>query len=181
MRIAIAFCSLLVIAGCASSEPADAPRTAGKVDLERYQGNWYEVARLPMFFQRDCQRSEADYRLQDDGSMSVVNRCETYDGGKKQAEGRAVPQEQGRTDRLWVRFDNWFSRLLPGVAKGHYWVLYVDEDYRHALVGSPDRENLWLLSRTPEIDAATRERLLDEARQRDYSLDELIWRGEPQR
>jgi apolipoprotein D and lipocalin family protein len=123
-------------------------------------------------------RSQAEYRLQDDGSMAVVNRCETADGEQKQVQGRAVPQEAGRTDRLWVRFDNWFSRLFPGLTKGHYWVLYLDEGYRHALVGSPDRENLWLLARTPELDAHTRERLLDEARQRDYTLDELIWRGE---
>lgn len=181
MRIAVILCALLVVAGCARSQPADAPQTAGEVDLERYQGSWYELARLPMFFQRDCLRSEAQYRLQEDGSMAVTNRCETYDGERKQAEGRAVPQQEGRTDRLWVRFDNWFSQLLPGVAKGHYWVLYVDDDYRHALVGSPDRENLWLLSRTPEVDAATRERMLEEARQRGYPLDELIWRGEPRR
>lgn len=63
--------------------------------------------------------------------------------------GIAEAQQPGRTDKLWVQFDNWFSRLAPGLSKGEYWVLYHDQDYRVALVGHPNREYLWLLSRTP--------------------------------
>lgn len=178
MRIAAALFSALLLAGCASSNAVDAPRTVGDVDLQRYQGTWYEQARLPMFFQRDCVRSEARYRLQDEGRVEVVNRCETASGEWKEARGEAVPQQPGRTDKLWVRFDNWFSTLFPGLSKGHYWVLYLDDDYSVALVGSPDRDYLWLLSREERIDSATRERLLDEAHRRGYDTDELIWRGE---
>ncbi len=87
-----------------------------------------------------------------------------------------MPQESGITDRLWVRFDNWFSRLFPGLTKGHYWVLYLDEGYSTALVGSPDRKYLWLLARDTEVDQATRDRLLSEAERRGYDTSELIWR-----
>ncbi|MCP9340034.1 lipocalin family protein [Stutzerimonas xanthomarina] len=179
MRLLVALFSVLLISGCAGSgNDVDGPDTAGQVDLKRYQGAWYEQARLPMFFQRNCVRSEANYRLQNDGRMAVTNRCETTDGEWKQAQGEAFPQQEGRTDKLWVRFDNWFSKLFPGLTKGHYWILYLADDYSVALVGSPDRDNLWLLSRDKEIDAATRDRLLDEARKRGYDTSELIWRGE---
>jgi len=179
MRFPSLLLGLLLTAGCAS-EPAQEPYTAGEVDLARYQGTWYELARLPMFFQRNCVESEAHYRLQGDERVAVTNRCRTEDGQWQEATGTAVPQEPGRSDRLWVRFDNWFSRLFPTLTRGHYWVLYLDPDYRVALVGSPDREYLWLLSRTPEVSTETRERLLDEAHARGYDTRELIWRGETQ-
>ena len=178
MRALILLFTATLLAGCAGSKPDDAPATVGQVDLKRYQGTWYEQARLPMFFQRNCVRSEAHYELQQDGRVAVTNRCETGDGEWEQAVGEAVPQAPGRTDRLWVRFDNWFSNLFPGLTKGHYWILYLDEAYSVALVGSPDRDYLWLLSRDQEIDASMRDRLLEQARQRGYDTSELIWRGE---
>ncbi|MOA39443.1 Outer membrane lipoprotein Blc precursor [compost metagenome] len=75
-----------------------------------------------------------------------------------------------------MSFDNWFSRLLPGLTKGDYWVLYLDDDYRTALVGNPDRKYLWLLSRTPVVSEATRERLIEVAEEQGYDTDRLIWR-----
>jgi len=168
---------LLALAGCAGSGEQDAPpSTAGQVDLQRYQGTWYELARLPMFFQRHCVASEANYRLQDDGSVAVTNRCRTGEGEWQEARGEATAQQPGRTDKLWVRFDNWFSKLFPGLSKGDYWVLYLDADYSVALVGHPNREYLWLLSRTEQVSTEVRERLLAEARERGYATDELIWR-----
>lgn len=179
MRLLTALCCALLIGGCANSgTEVEGPPTTGQVDLQRYQGTWYELARLPMFFQRKCVRSEANYRLQDDGSIAVTNRCEDKDGEWQQAEGQAVPQQPGKTDKLWVQFDNWFSTLFPGLTKGHYWILYLEDDYNAVLVGSPDRDYLWLLSRTESVDAATRDRLLEEARKRGYDTGALIWRGE---
>ena len=113
-----------------------------------------------------------------DGNVEVINRCETASGGSKEAQGEAFPQQAGSTDKLWVRFDNWFSKLFPGLTKGHYWVLYLDSEYSVALVGSPDRDYLWLLSRDEQIDIATRDHLLDEAHKRGYDTADLIWRGE---
>lgn len=173
MRAALGLLILALLAGCASSMP---PQTVERVDLQRYQGTWYELARLPMFFQRKCVQSEAHYGLQGDGSLKVVNRCRTHEGEWQQVEGVAVPQVAGETDKLWVRFDNWFSRLLPGLTKGEYWVLYLDDDYRSALVGHPNRDYLWLLARTPEVAPELRDRLLQVAREQGYDTGELIWR-----
>jgi len=179
MRLLIALCCALLMAGCAGSgSSGENPKTVGRVDLERYQGTWYELARLPMFFQRNCVRSQAEYQLREDGRVAVTNRCETAGGEWEQAQGVAFAQQPGQTDKLWVRFDNWFSTLFPSLAKGHYWILYLDDDYSVALVGSPDRDYLWLLSRAEKVDTQTRDKLLEEARKRGYDTSKLIWRGE---
>jgi len=98
------------------------------------------------------------------------------DGKVEEATGTATPIKPGVTDRLEVRFDTWFSGVLPNVAKGPYWILYVDDDYKTALVGSPDRKYLWLLARKPDISAAQSEKLLRIAREKGYNLNRLVWR-----
>jgi apolipoprotein D and lipocalin family protein len=130
-----------------------------------------------MFFQRNCVQAEAHYALQADGRLQVTNRCRTDKGEWQEVQGEAVAQVEGQTDKLWVRFDNWFSRLLPNVTKGEYWVLYLDDDYRTALVGHPNRKYLWLLARDPEVSAETRALLLEQAALRGYDTSELIWRA----
>ena len=155
----------LVLAGCSSSgSDALAPKTVDNVDLKRYQGTWYEQARL------------AQYTLKPDGNVAVLNRCLTEDGEWQEAKGTATPQVPGKTDKLWVEFDNWVSTLLPGVTKGDYWVLYLGDNYSTALVGNPDRRYLWLLSRKPTIDQQTRDELLSKAQQQGYDTTRLIWR-----
>ncbi len=129
-------CMTLALLGCAGNDQPAPPRTQ-QVDLQRYQGTWYELGRLPMFFQRNCVQSEAHYGLRPDGRIDVTNRCKEKDGQWNEAKGIAEAQQPGSTDKLWVRFDNWFSRLAPGLTKGEYWVLYHDKDYRVALVGHP--------------------------------------------
>ena len=174
IKIIAAAAALTVFAGAAL---ADARPPARAVTLSDFDGTWYEVARLPNRFQTQCASDVvATYAPRPDGTIDVTNRCRTLEGEWIEARGRAVAQEAGRTDRLWVSFDNWFSALFPGVAKGDYWVLYLDQDYQHVLVGNPNREYLWLLSRTPQVSAETRERLLTEARARGYDTDALIWR-----
>ncbi len=177
LRLAGMALAALWLSGCASSgSNAMAPNTAGQVDLKRYQGTWYELARMPMFFQRNCAQSEAHYTLKDDGNVAVVNRCVSLDGKLAQVTGTATPQVPGKTDKLWVVFDNWFSDLFPGLTKGHYWVLYVSDDYKLALVGSPDRKYMWMLSRTAHVSNKTRDDLLSKAQQQGYDTTMLIWR-----
>ncbi|MEG5265249.1 lipocalin family protein [Pseudomonas sp. JDS28PS106] len=172
--VLLSFCFLTI--GFAHSADNLEPRTADNVDLKRYQGVWYEQARLPMFFQRKCAQSEAHYTLKDDGNVAVTNRCRTAEGKWEEATGTASPQVAGKTDKLWVVFDNWFSRLLPGVAKGDYWILYVSEDYKTAVVGNPDRKYLWLLTRTPTVSDSVKQEMLNKARQQGYDTSRLVWR-----
>lgn len=178
-KVAVAALVATAVVGCVRSSTSNSeldPDTVEQVDLKRYQGTWYELARLPMFFQRKCAQAEAHYGLQADGNVSVLNRCRTYQGDWEEATGTASPQVPGKTDKLWVEFDNWFSRLLPGLTKGHYWVLYLGDDYKTALVGSPNRKYLWLLSRTPTVPDAVRQQLLAKAQQQGYDTTRLIWR-----
>jgi apolipoprotein D and lipocalin family protein len=181
MRL-LAALGLAVLAGCANSGTGVVPpKTVEQVDLQRYQGTWYEQARLPMFFQRNCAQPEALYELQEGGTIGVTNRCRTFDGEMQQVQGQAMAQVPGETSKLWVRFDNWASRLLPGLTKGEYWVLYLDEDYQNALVGHPNRKYLWLLSRDQKISAHSRATLLEQAHSRGYDTSELIWRRSDKR
>jgi apolipoprotein D and lipocalin family protein len=175
--VAVALTALWLTA-CAVTPQGEsmAPKTVDHVDLKRYQGTWYELARLPMFFQRNCAQSEALYTLKADGNIAVTNRCRTIEGKWNEATGTASPQVQGKTDKLWVVFDNWFSNLFPGLTKGEYWVLYVSSDYKVALVGSPNRKFLWLLSRTTHVPQSVRNELLMKAQQQGYDTTKLIWR-----
>jgi apolipoprotein D and lipocalin family protein len=177
MRLFAVLAAAVALVGCANSGTGVVPpKTVAQVDLQRYQGTWYEQARLPMFFQRNCAQSEALYELQEGGTLGVTNRCRTLDGDMQQVQGQAVAQVSGETNKLWVSFDNWASRLLPGLTKGEYWVLYLDDDYQTALVGHPNREYLWLLTRDQELSPQNRTTLLEEARSRGYDTRELIWR-----
>ncbi len=118
------------------------------VDLDRYAGRWYEIARLPNRFQNDCGCCvTATYTPREDGRLTVVNECRTGDGKSKAVEGEAkVASRDGPSSKLKVRFA---PRLLSflGFVWGDYWILDLAEDYSHALVGSPDRKYLWVLAR----------------------------------
>ncbi|MEM7056402.1 MAG: lipocalin family protein [Pseudomonadota bacterium] len=163
---------LLGLAGCASPEYRDTSvemTTAGPVDLERYQGRWYEIARFPNRFEEGCVGVTADYTLQDDGSVKVVNTCRdgTLDGPVSTAEGVATKQrDQG--DRLDVTFVPW----LP-FATGDYWILDLDADYQVAVIGSPSGSTGWVLARTPSIPAARLEQAYEALRRNGYDVDQI--------
>ena len=124
------------------------------LDLNRYSGLWYEIGRLPLRWEQE-QASDitAEYTLEDDGSVRVDNRCIDKNGKPSQALGRATPVP-GRTGQLQVSFLPELLRWIP-FTKGDYWVLKLDDAYSVALVGTPDRRNLWLLAREPRLDEPT--------------------------
>ena len=135
------------------------------VDLVRYSGKWFEIASFPMFFQRNCVGdATAQYTAAPDGSITVYNRCRT-NSGFDDATGKATVVEGFGNSRLKVSF------LWP--FKGDYWVLGLDPQYRWAVVGNPNREYLWLLSRTPQLDSAMLEEALASARAQGYDLSRL--------
>jgi apolipoprotein D and lipocalin family protein len=148
--------------------------TVASVDLSRYAGTWYEIARLPMWFQRHCVDSKAIYSSRPDGLVGVHNECVTKSGGVEQADGVATVVDPKTNARLAVAFDNWFARLFGSSREGNYWILDLDPEYRIAMVGTPDRRYLWILSRTPQLENSTYQRLVERARQLGYPVSDLI-------
>ncbi|MFI2811003.1 MULTISPECIES: lipocalin family protein [Microbulbifer] len=144
-------------------------------DLDRYLGRWYEVARLDHSFERGLSHVTAEYSLNDDGTVKVVNRGYSREKGEwQEAVGRARFAGDPDTGHLEVSFFGPFY--------ASYVVVALDADYRHAMVTGYNREYLWLLSREPEIPKAELEQLLQQARDLGYNTDNLIFvdhSGEP--
>jgi apolipoprotein D and lipocalin family protein len=129
-------------------------RTVARVDLDRYLGDWFEIARYPNRFQKRCASDvRASYARRPDGRLDVVNRCRTGDGGAIEASGVARIEDPRTFARLKVRFAPAFLSFLPMVW-GDYWILGLADDYSWAVVGSPDRQYLWILARTPALEPA---------------------------
>ena len=122
-------------------------------DVSRYMGTWYEIAKLPNWFQRKCvQGTQARYKLLGPTQIEVNNKCTTASGEETQAIGLARPNGSGRPAQLEVRFAPEWTAWLPMVW-GAYWVLDLDEEYQLAAVGDPSKSYLWILSRTPQVSA----------------------------
>lgn len=165
---------VFIIGGCAGIESRQPLPTVASVDLTRYVGTWYEIARLPMWFQRHCIDSKATYTLRPDGKIGVHNECVTDRDARDQADGVATVVDPNTNARLAVTFDNFFARLVGPSKEGNYWILDLDQDYQTALVGTPDRRYLWILSRSPHLDGATYQRLVANAQQLGFPVSELI-------
>ncbi|MET0541150.1 MAG: lipocalin family protein [Variovorax sp.] len=151
------------------------------VDLKRYAGLWYEQARLPNRFQKQCTGPvTANYTLQDDGTVEVRNRCVLADGNFDESIGsaRVVPVAgQPGAGRLEVRFAPEWLSWLP-IVWGDYWILKLDRDYQVALVGTPNREYLWVLSRMPSIGEAALAAELEYARTLGFDVDKVMRTGD---
>ncbi len=153
-------------------------RSVPTVDLERYAGLWHEVARLPNRFQEKCRgETTALYELLPGGEFRVTNTCRGAEGQVIRAEGRArLADRQGPTSRLKVRFAPGFLSFLSMVW-GDYWILDLTDDYSAALVGTPNREYLWVLSRSPQMDDAIYARLLATAAAQGFEVAKLVTAG----
>ncbi|UVT14964.1 MAG: lipocalin family protein [Nitrospira sp.] len=162
------------LGGCAGIESKESLNTVTSVDLGRYAGTWYEIARLPMWFQRHCVDSKAVYTVRSDGRVGVHNECVTDGGTLDTAEGVATVVDPQTNARLMVVFDNWFARLFGSSREGNYWILDLDPEYRTALVGTPDRRHLWILARAPRIDDDNYRNLVQLARRFGYPVERLI-------
>ena len=152
------------------------------VDMKRYAGVWHEQARLPNRFEKKCTGPvSADYTQLTDGTFEVRNRCILADGSFEEAVGsaHAVPAAgQPGAGRLKVRFAPAWLSWLPAVW-GDYWILKLDRDYQVALVGTPNRDYLWVLSRAPRLDDATLKAELDYARTLGFDVDKVVRTGAP--
>lgn len=157
-----------------AAKPQSPVRSAEYIDLRRYLGRWYEIARLPTSYQKRCVSDvTASYGvIGKRGPLAVVNQCRQADGRMRAASGVARVVDGRSNARLKVSFAPRLLRWLPWLW-GDYWILMVDADYRYALVGTPDRRSLWLLSRTPSLADADWERLIACARAQAYDTAAL--------
>lgn len=161
-------------AGTAQAQTALPPLTpVPALDVPRYMGTWYELAKYPNVFQKKCAHStQATYSLQADGRVQVRNRCKTEQGEWIEALGAARQVGGPTSAQLNVRFAPEWLSFIPMVW-GDYWVFDLDPQYQWALVGEPRREYLWVLSRTPQLPEATVQQLMDKLAAAGFDLQRL--------
>lgn len=182
MTRSLAMAALLLLAACVagpSGRAPDAPplQSVDRVDLDRYAGLWYEIARYPTSFQRNCEGVTAEYALRSDGRIDVTNTCRTgtKDGRPRSARAVASVIEGSNGARLAVNF----APIPLPKGEGNYWVLHLSPDYSTALVGSPSGRFLWMLSRTPTITPDQRAALDAAASRAGFRLDLLKDTSQP--
>ncbi|MDN5511236.1 lipocalin family protein [Acinetobacter sp.] len=149
-------------------------KTVEKLELDKYLGVWYEVARKPLYFQNKCDRDvTATYTLNENGNVAVDNRCYSKDGSLNQSIGEAFVQNAPFNSKLKVSFLPEAIRWLP-FGRGDYWVLKLDENYQTVLVGEPRCKYMWVLSRSPQPDQAVVKEYLEYAKSVGYDLGDVI-------
>lgn len=160
--------SLLLALGACTSLP-DGVEPVQNFELERYLGNWYEIARLDHSFERGLEQVQAQYSLREDGGVRVLNRgYDAEEGQWREAEGKAYFVEDSDTGYLKVSFFGPFY--------GAYVIMELDHsDYQYALVSGPNRDFLWILSRSPEMEPGLLAELIGQAREAGYPVDDLIY------
>ena len=160
-------------ASAQTSAPPEPLQTIARLDVGRYLGTWYEIAKCPNRFQRQCVAdTSALYRLRDDGQLDVINRCRQANGEVAEAVGRARQDGPADSPKLKVRFAPAWLSWLPMVW-GNYWVIDLDTDYQLVAVSEPSREYLWVLSRTPTVEAGAYQALLGRLREKGFDLTRL--------
>ena len=175
MYFFLAILSLPAAVSNAQEQSAQPLEVVPTVDLNRYVGLWYEIARLPNGFQKQCAGDVmATYTLLDNGRIKVVNRCRKENGEIDEAEGEAkLSGDDAPKSKLKVRFAPAFLSFLPFVW-GDYWIIALAPDYSYAVIGEPARKYLWVLSKTPAMNDSTLNTLLDQIKAKGYDLTGLV-------
>jgi apolipoprotein D and lipocalin family protein len=162
--------SVLSMVGCLhmGKEPSPPLQVVPCVDLNRYTGVWYEIARYPNSFQKDCVGSRATYTLKEDGKISVLNECyeKSFDGKIRSAKGKAWVVDKETNAKIKVSFFWFFA--------GDYWIIDLADDYSYVVVGHPKRKYLWILSRTKDMNAEVYEGILSRLKDKQYDTSKLI-------
>lgn len=167
IRLSVTFI-ILVIVSCSKSESQMINNTTIKeLDLNRYLGTWYEIARFPHKFEKGMAGVTANYSLRDDGKIRVINKGykNGLNGELSVAEGKAKIPDKLQPGKLKVSFF-W-------IFYGDYYILELGPNYEYVMIGSSSPKYFWILSRTPQMDEVTYNMLLDNARKRGYNLDQL--------
>jgi apolipoprotein D and lipocalin family protein len=155
----------LIVFGCRAQD--DSPTAVGSLDLQQYAGLWYDVASFPQRFQKDCHCTTAEYTLMPKGYVKVVNKCRKGGFNKRISgiTGKAFAVKGSNNTKLKVQF------FWP--FRGDYWVVKLDTDYKWAVVSSPGKEYLWLLSRKPVIDESLYDTIINSLKNEGYDTARL--------
>ncbi|QOP41157.1 lipocalin family protein [Sulfurimonas marina] len=154
---------VLFFTACTSHYPS--LKTVEQVDIKRYSGTWYEIARYEHFFEKGCSDVNATYTLKKDGDIEVLNQCMKPDGLSR-AKGVAYAVDKTNA-KLKVSFFRPFY--------GDYWILMLGDNYEYALIGEESREYLWVLSRTPAMDESLKEKIVTKLPEFGYGTEKLLW------
>lgn len=160
--------TLFTIMFFSSVQSQKVPSVVTTVDLKKYQGFWYEIARLPNYFERKLKCTSASYSLREDGKITVVNKGNYITSPEKStsAKGVAWIPDKNSPAKLKVQFFWPFS--------GDYWIIYLDKDYRYVLVGEPALKYLWILCREKKLEDETYRMLLQKAVENGYDVKSII-------
>jgi apolipoprotein D and lipocalin family protein len=164
----------LTFTGLINTSWAQQVQPVAKVELNRYVGKWFEIARFPNRFQEDCVANvTAQYDKRTDGEIDVTNRCKEADGKIDEAIGRARIEDAASNAKLKVRFAPDWLDWLPFLW-ADYWIVDLADDYSFVAVGGPSREYLWILSRTPTMSVTTYEALVNRLTVQGFDTSKLI-------
>jgi apolipoprotein D and lipocalin family protein len=168
----VGFLTVFLIS-CASPQNKDLPllTTVEHVDINSYVGLWYEIAKIPNSFQDHCAYgTTADYNIQDDGSIKVINKCYDESGEPDIADGVANIVDKKSNAKLEVSFVSFFG-IRP--FWGDYWIIGLDEKYQWAVIGTPSRKYGWILSRTPSLPDLTMEKIFEILKSQHYNPEDF--------
>ena len=149
-------------------------KTVAAVDLNRYAGQWYEIAKYPNKFQDQCvANTTATYTIKSQGKIEVLNRCMKKDGTVDDAKGEAKVIDKVSKAKLEVRFAPKFLSFLSAVW-GDYWIIDLPSDYSYSVIGTPDRKYFWILSREAKMDDSTYQAILRRAEQQGFNPAKVV-------
>jgi apolipoprotein D and lipocalin family protein len=142
-------------------------QTVPSVDLQKYAGKWYEIASFPQRFQKGCNCTTAEYTLSKKGYVIVENRCnkDSINGKQSYIKGKAFVVENSGNAKLKVQF------FWP--FRGKYWIIDLADDYNYAVVGHPNRQYLWILSRTPKMDDSTYQQIISRIKEKGFDISKI--------
>jgi apolipoprotein D and lipocalin family protein len=160
----------VLLSGCSQDPPLS---TVSSVDLSRFQGQWYEIARLPRPTQVDCTGTMASYALKSPTQLTLLHQCNVGNltGPVRQVVANAVVQDTSNTAKLQVDFGGFY---------GDYWIIDLGQSYDFAVVGHPSRDYLWILSRSPKLDATTLSGITTRAQQNGFDTSKLEYTVQPE-
>lgn len=165
-RFAYLFLIILMASSCSSVPRKSTPQlqVVSYVDLDRYLGKWYEIARYPHSFEEGCFGATAFYEKIEGGGIKVINQCRkgSLEGELDEAIGQATVVDNKTNAKLLVQF------FWP--FKGNYWIIDLDKDYQYAIVSEPNRQYLWILSRSPQMEPQTVGMLKEKIREKGFDL-----------